>query len=194
MNQHRRRRHPGKEQRAATATAEPLPDADFRAAVADARPLQRERRAALGARKPPPRARFTLAARREVLDESLRADPEVLDAEIGDTVSYRRDGVQETVLRKLRRGSYRTEAELDLHGLTVEAARAELRAFLAEARLRQLRSLRIVHGKGLRSGHRGPVVKAMTVGLLRRFDAVLAFCSARHVDGGTGAVYVLLSS
>ena len=193
MSHHPRRREPKKDQRA-TAKAEAQPDADFRAAVADARPLQHEPRVTRGARKPAPRARFTIAARRELLEESLRADPEVLDAEIGDTVSFRRDGVQEAVLRKLRRGSYRTEAELDLHGLNVDAARAELRAFLAEARMRQLRSLRIVHGKGLRSGHRGPVVKVMTVGLLRRFDAVLAFCSARHVDGGTGAVYVLLSA
>ncbi len=191
---HQQRRRESKKNLRTSAMVEPQPDADFRAAVADARPLQHERRVTRGARKPAPRARFTLAARRELLEESLRADPEVLDAEIGDTVSFRRDGVQETVLRKLRRGSYRTEAELDLHGLNVDAARTELRAFLAEARGRQLRSLRIVHGKGLRSGHRGPVVKVMTVGLLRRFDRVLAFCSARHVDGGTGALYVLLST
>jgi DNA-nicking Smr family endonuclease len=168
-------------------------DADFRAAVADARPLRHEPRASAAARKPVPRARFARAARRELLAESLSADPEVLDAEVGDTVSFRRPGVQDAVLRRLRRGHYRCEAEIDLHGLNVETARAELKAFLLEARQRRLRSLRIVHGKGLRSGHKGPVVKAMTVSLLRRFDAVTAFCSARHVDGGTGAVYVLLT-
>lgn len=188
-----RHRRESKSQSSAAKTVVVQADAEFRAAVADARPLQLERRVSVAARKPPPRARFTLAARRDILVESLQADPEMLDAEIGDTVSFRRDGVQDAVLRKLRRGQYRTEAEIDLHGLRVDAARAELRAFLAEARFRQLRSLRIVHGKGLRSGHRGPVVKAMTISLLRRFDAVLAFCSARHVDGGTGAVYVLLS-
>lgn len=135
-----------------------------------------------------------MAARRELLAESLSTDPEVMDAEIGDTVSYKRSGVQDNVLRKLRRGQYRIESEIDLHGLNLETARSELKAFLLEARMRQLRALRIVHGKGLRSGHRGPVVKMMTLSLLRRFDAVLAFCSARHVDGGTGAVYVLLSA
>ncbi len=189
------RHHRDTKPRAPTAkTVVAQVDAEFRAAVSDARPLNWERRASTAAPKPPPRARFTLAAKREILAESLHADPEVLDAEVGDTVSFRRDGVQDAVLRKLRRGQYRTEAELDLHGLRVEAARAELRAFLAEARFRQLRSLRIVHGKGLRSGQRGPVVKVMTLSLLRRFDAVQAFCSARHVDGGTGAVYVLLSA
>ena len=193
MSHPRRRRGPPTKPLPAIAPA-PALDAEFRAAVADARPLQLERRVVAGARKPSPRARFTLAARRELLEESLHMDPEVLDAEIGDTVSFKRAGVQDAVLRKLRRGLYRCEAEIDLHGMNLEAARRELRAFLAEARVRQLRSLRIVHGKGLRSGQRGPVVKAMTVTLLRRFDAVLAFCSARHVDGGTGAVYVLLSN
>lgn len=191
MNQHRRRRH---HPLSRAAAAPPAPDPEFRLAVADAKPLKLDKRVTARLHKPPASARFTAAARREMLAESLALDPEAMDAEIGDTVSFKRSGVQDSVVRKLRRGQYRIESELDLHGLNLEAARSELRAFLMEARMRQLRALRIVHGKGLRSGHRGPVVKVMTLSLLRRFDAVLAFCSARHVDGGTGAVYVLLTS
>jgi DNA-nicking Smr family endonuclease len=191
VNQHRRRR---RRPPSPAVAAQPGPDPEFRSAVADARPLALERRVTTKPHKPPASARFTAAARREMLAESLALDPEAMDAEIGDTVSFKRPGVQDNVLRKLRRGQYRIESELDLHGMNLEAARGELRAFLMEARLRQLRALRIVHGKGLRSGHRGPVVKVMTLSLLRRFDAVLAFCSARHVDGGTGAVYVLLTA
>ena len=170
-------------------------DADFRAAVANTRPLIVEPRVpAATARKPPPRARFSAAARKDILRESLEADPEVMDAEVGDSVSFRRSGVPDSVLRKLRRGQYRLEGEIDLHGLTALAARSELQAFLTAALVRRLRCLRIVHGKGLRSGQRGPVLKNLTVALLRRIDAVQAFCSARHVDGGTGAVYVLLTA
>ena len=93
------------------------------------------------------------------------------------------------VVRRLRRGEYRVESEIDLHGLTVVEARAQLRAFLAEATARRLRCVRIVHGKGLRSGQRGPVIKQTVNALLRRVGAVIAFSSARQV---AGAVYVLL--
>ncbi|MCS6946469.1 MAG: Smr/MutS family endonuclease [Steroidobacteraceae bacterium] len=139
------------------------------------------------------RARFTAAARREILELSLATDPAILDAEIGDTVSYRRAGVQPAVVRKLRRGEYRIEAQIDLHGLSAGDARAALRRFLAEALARRLRSVRIVHGKGLRSGQRGPVIKRQTLAMLQQISAVQAYCSARAVDGGTGALYVLLA-
>ena len=98
----------------------------------------------------------------------------------------------ETVLRRLRRGQYRVEDEIDLHGLTVQEASEQLSAFLRAARARQLRCVRIIHGKGLRSGTRGPVLKNTVNALLRRCDPVLAFASARPVAGGTGAALVLL--
>jgi DNA-nicking Smr family endonuclease len=84
------------------------------------------------------------------------------------------------------------QRELDLHGLTVVEAKAVLRRFLIRALEEQVRCVRIIHGKGLRSGHRGPVLKSTVAAVLRRTGAVLAFVSARPVDGGTGAVYVLL--
>ena len=102
-------------------------------------------------------------------------------------------GVQPAVGRRLRRGEYRVEREIDLHGLTVAEAKQALRGFLIEALERGVRCVRIVHGKGLRSGHRGPVLKATVSAVLRRSGAVLAYVSARPADGGTGAVYVLLS-
>lgn len=170
----------------------------FREAVRDVKPL------ASGARteEPPsarPRrtraaARFTRADRLAVLEESLRA--EVIDPELasGEELVFHRAGVQPSVLRKLRRGDYRVQGEIDLHGFTVTEAKQELREFLAQALLRQWRCVRIIHGKGLRSGHRGPVLKGMVGAMLRKVGPVLAYVSARQVDGGTGAVYVLLSS
>jgi DNA-nicking Smr family endonuclease len=142
--------------------------------------------------KPRPRARFARLDDLEVLRESLDAHTAELYGEAGDTLTFRRPGVQDSVLRKLRRGQYRVEAELDLHGLTVAQAKEALRDFLEGMFRAQARCVRIVHGKGLRSGHRGPVLKNAVNALLQRTDAVLAFCSARPVDGGTGAIYVLL--
>ncbi len=83
--------------------------------------------------------------------------------------------------------------EIDLHGLTALQAREALRQFLAEAVQRGLGCVRVVHGKGLRSGPRGPVLKHAVNTWLRKVDAVLAFVSAPRRDGGTGAVYVLLA-
>jgi len=114
------------------------------------------------------------------------------DIEYGETLTYLRPGIQQSVLRKLRRGQYSIGGSLDLHGMTVDEARAAISVFLAEQRLGPRRCVRIVHGKGNRSAHRGPVLKRMVNRWLPQRDDVLAFCSALPHDGGTGAVYVLL--
>jgi len=140
------------------------------------------------------RARFARADRAAVLKESLAgtgADPELTS---GEELVFLRPQVQPVVLRKLRRGEFRVQREIDLHGLTVAQAKAALREFLVRAIEAQVRCVRIIHGKGLRSGHRGPVLKAAVNAVLRRTGAVLAYVSARPVDGGTGAVYVLLAT
>ena len=164
----------------------------FQEAVRGARPLSHAPRAS-HRKRPPPRARFRRADQAAVLEESLTLSAAELEVEFGDELSFRRPGVQDTVMRKLRRGQYRVEGELDLHGLIVDQAREALREFLARAIARHLRCVRIVHGKGLGSGPRGPVLKKAVNLILRKTGAVVAFCSARPVDGGTGAIYVLLS-
>lgn len=165
----------------------------FREAVRGVRPLR--------ARPPPPRkpkirprARFTRADRAAVLRESL--DPHETDPEqlTGEALAFHRPQIPAAVLRRLRRGDYHMQREIDLHGMTVAEAKLALREFLVSALEQHVRCVRIVHGKGLRSGHRGPVLKAAVSAVLRRSGAVLAFVSARRVDGGTGAVYVLLST
>jgi DNA-nicking Smr family endonuclease len=166
----------------------------FRNAVADVKPLAQRPRAPLVRRKPPARALFTAADRAMVLVESLQGlgVDELLDS--GDEIQFRREGVQDRVLRKLKRGEYRVEDVCDLHGLRVDEAKAALREFLAEALARRLRCVRIIHGKGHGSGNRGPVLKNAVNLVLRKTAPVLAFTSARRVDGGTGAINVLLAS
>ncbi|MGH8503098.1 MAG: Smr/MutS family protein, partial [Gammaproteobacteria bacterium] len=112
----------------------------------------------------------------------------------GDALQYCRPGVRKTVMRKLKKGQYRVGAELDLHGLSARSAQAALTGFIQDARAADTRCVRIIHGKGRRSSNRGPVIKPLAGAWLRRREDVLAFCSARPVDGGTGALYVLLKA
>ena len=164
----------------------------FRQAMRGVRPLSTSARATPARKRKPARARFARAERAAVLIESLGPVDVQLDIQPGDTLQFRRPGVPETLLRQLRRGAIRVEAEVDLHGLTLEAGKAQLRAFLRTALAERHRCLRIVHGKGLRSGARGPVLKMAVNELLRRSDAVLAFSSAGIRGGGSGATLVLL--
>jgi DNA-nicking Smr family endonuclease len=165
----------------------------FRDAMRDVKPLARRSSATLAKRKPPARARFTAADRAAVLVESLQGlDGEISDT--GDEIYFRRDGVQDGLMRRLKRGEYRIEDVCDLHGLRVDEAKSHLREFLAVALARGLRCVRIIHGKGKGSGPRGPVLKTAVNMILRKTGPVLAFTSARRVDGGTGAINVLLSA
>jgi DNA-nicking Smr family endonuclease len=127
------------------------------------------------------------------LEQSMsdRCDPEwLLDTD--DHLSFRRRGVGADVVRKLRRGVWAIQAQVDLHGLRRDAARAHLVAFLHEAARSGWRCVRIIHGKGNGSPGRESVLKAKVKGWLVQNDVVLAFAQARAVDGGHGALLALL--
>jgi DNA-nicking Smr family endonuclease len=169
----------------------------FREATRDVKPLSIPPKIDERPNKPKATARFTRADRHAVLRESLDPhlnpvliDPALLDT--GDELAFRRPGIPETLLRKLRRGYFSVDAELDLHGLTSPQARNALREFIAYELTRGSRCVRVIHGKGLGSGPRGPVLKNVVNIWLRRTEVVVAFGSARPLDGGSGAVYVLL--
>ena len=163
----------------------------FRDAVADAKPLAGDPRAPK-IKKKPPRARFRRDEEQEVLRDSMEADFDPREIHSEDALRFHRQSVGKRTMRKLSRGSFAVQDELDLHGMTVEEAQVALENFIGDATLRGFTCVRIVHGKGLGSGARGPVLKRKVASLLRRWQQVLAFVSARQVDGGTGAVYVLL--
>lgn len=130
---------------------------------------------------------------REVILESMQ-DPTHWDedTENGEDVSYVRPGLSRQTLRRLRRGDWHIQAELDLHGLTKVEAKHELAEFLHECKRRGGRCIRIIHGKGLRSPNKEPVLKHHVRHWLTQRDEVLAYVSARPADGGGGAVVVLL--
>ena len=128
----------------------------------------------------------------QILSDMLSEAFDPAELETGEELLFIRGGMQPKSLRRLRRGQFSVEAELDMHGMTVAVARQELADFLTECRRRRARCIRVIHGKGNGSRHRRPVLKHKLNHWLRQRDEVLAFCSARGVDGGTGAVYVLL--
>jgi DNA-nicking Smr family endonuclease len=178
------------------AKAEPdTADANaFRAAVRDVKPLLQDPSAA-GLATPKPRARPRKPAQgaADHLDElmPLVGAPPVDDMGSA-SLSFQRAGVRSQVMRRLRRGLYPTEDELDLHGFSQTTARDQLAAFIARSRDSGRRCVRVIHGKGYRSGARGPILKSAVDLWLRRHIDVMAFTSARAIDGGTGAVYVLI--
>lgn len=163
----------------------------FRDTVGPVSHIDAGKRRAPARRMPSARPAMREADERAVIGELLDLPPPDR-VETGDDLFHRREGVQLAVMRKLRRGHYRCQAEIDLHGMVVSVARHCLAVFLRDALDRNYRCIRVVHGKGLRSGNRGPVLKTKVAGWLRQRDEVLAYCSARENDGGTGAVYVLL--
>ncbi|MEJ0005588.1 MAG: Smr/MutS family protein [Steroidobacteraceae bacterium] len=165
----------------------------FREALRGVKPLAHAARVVTDRPKPRARARFARAARGTVLEELPHDGADEPELTAADPSRFARPGVPAATLQKLRRGQYRVQAELDLHGLTQAAANVLLQEFLSAALQHNARVLRIVHGKGLRSGARGPVLRQLVNSVLRRTAQVQAFASARQADGGTGALYVLLA-
>jgi DNA-nicking Smr family endonuclease len=176
----------------------PKPDehdrALFREATRGVKPLRPPQRVTGAAPQARIRPRFARAEPLPVLEEPLHGWPDEPLPAPGDATCFARPGVPATTLRKLRRGQYRIQGQLDLHGLTVTEAKVQLREFLRACLARHAQCVRIVHGKGLRSGANGPVLRQLVNNALRHTAQVLAFSSARPVDGGTGALYVLLET
>lgn len=142
---------------------------------------------------PPPVPRQRHADERAVMREALS---DAFDAETllhtDEHLSFRRPGLGPDVVRRLRRGEWAIQAELDLHGLRTDEARDRLGAFVREAHRQGLRCVRVVHGKGLGSPGKTPVLKGRVHGWLVQKSEVLAFVQARPADGGAGALIVLL--
>jgi DNA-nicking Smr family endonuclease len=167
----------------------------FQASLADVTPLPRLNRAQHAKPRPHPVAAQRERDERAALAESLHIEsPWDSGFETGEELTFLRPGLPSLTLRKLRRGHWVIQDEIDLHGLTSPEARALLSAFLNDCMRRGARCVRVVHGKGLRSKNREPVLKHKVARWLAQRDDVLAFCQARRTEGGSGAAVVLLKS
>lgn len=166
----------------------------FRHAVRDVAPLTPSDKIAYTTRQlPQPIPRQILRPEQTAPEDSL-SDHISMEIEAGDEWSFLRPGVSRQTLRRLRRGHWPMQAQLDLHGFTRDEARLELVTFLNDSNQRGFRCVRVIHGKGLSSKHGEPVLKARIGSWLSQREDVLAFCQAKPEDGGSGAVLVLLKT
>lgn len=171
-----------------------LSDADralFRDAVGDVRSVNNDK-APISGSKPKARVRSSENDDKSVMDSLLDELGDVDFLETGEHLSYTAPGVQNSVLRKLKSGKYAVQAEIDLHGMTLREAKAELGPFLKACQQRRLLCVRIIHGKGRKHADKTPKLKPAVSQWLQSNKNILACCSARANDGGTGAAYALL--
>ena len=170
----------------------------FAAAVGEVIPLTAAPRSTSRRPSPAPHPHQRQADEAEALQASRAAlNPSPMSWDVGldieSSQSFVRAGLNPDLLRKLRRGEWVVQGSLDLHQHTQDQARAALTEFLADARRQGWRCVRIIHGKGLSSPNREPVLKARVRKWLQLRDEVLAYCEPRPHAGGGGAVVVLLS-
>jgi len=161
----------------------------FRDAMSNVTPLAPTDKIILSAIHPPP---IPLQFQSDHSTPHDALSDHVRPMEPGDEWAFLRPGVSRQTLRRLRRGYWKIEAQLDLHGLTREEARLALAAFMDASGESGKRCLRVIHGKGFGSRNREPVLKSRIGGWLLQREDVLAFCQANPAEGGSGAVLVLL--
>lgn len=165
----------------------------FALAVGRVLPLKSSPRAQHPTRPPEPVAAQQRLDDQAALRESMSDGFDVTSLlDTDDALSFRRTGIGTDVTAKLRRGDWAIQRQIDLHGLRRDDARDALGAFIREAHKHGLRCVRVVHGKGLGSPGKTPVLKARVQSWLVQKNEVLAFVQARPADGGAGALVVLL--
>ncbi len=175
------------------------PAAALERAFADVKPLPPANRARRTNAKPSPQPAQRLADEAAALDASkFGHEPSPASWDIGQEQdahqSFVRNGLGSDVLTKLRRGHWVVQSEIDLHGMTTTEAHDALADFLDDARTQGWRCVRVIHGKGLSSPNREPVLKGKVRRWLAHWDDVLAYCEAQRHAGGSGAVLVLLKA
>jgi DNA-nicking Smr family endonuclease len=184
------------EAEAARAAQRALEEADlFRHSIGQVAPLPSSDKLSHALPRPSALARQHLADEQAALMESISDEftyDTLLDTD--ETLSFARSSIGNDTLRKLRRGHWVIQRELDLHGLRTDQAREALGEFLRDVRRHGMRCVRIIHGKGLGSVNREPVLKGKVRNWLIQKDEVLAFCQATPAEGGSGALMVLLKS
>jgi DNA-nicking Smr family endonuclease len=181
--------------RAAAARTARAGQSLFARAVGPVQPLRAHGRVVHAPAAPPPlprqRQRDEQAVLREALSDEFDASTLL---QVDEHLSFRRPGIGPDVAARLRRGHWAVQGQIDLHGLRRDEAREALAAFLRDARRAGLRCVRVVHGKGLGSPGRAPVLKGKVHGWLVQKQEVLAFVQAKPLEGGAGALLVLLAA
>lgn len=193
FSQERARREAEQKQAEAAARRQAAEADVFRQAVGQVQPLRANERILAARPKPSPLPVQSLRDEQEALRSSLSDDFVPLNLlEADGALSFQRPGIGNDVLRKLRAGHWVVQAQIDLHGLRRDEAREALAIFLRNALRRGHRCLRVIHGKGLGSPGKEPVLKNKVRHWLTQKEEVIAFVEARAHDGGSGALIILL--
>ena len=165
----------------------------FKRAVGAVKPILAKPRVSLQSEPSPPIASQQIKDDQSALRESLSDEFDVASLlDTDDALSFRRPGIGTDITKKLRKGDWSVQAQVDLHGLRREQAREHLSAFLKDSIKNGLRCIRVIHGKGLGSPGKTPVLKAKVQSWLVQKDEILAFVQAKPTQGGAGALIVLL--
>ena len=165
----------------------------FVLAAGQVRPLPDKRRVQLKKASPVPHTMQYQRDEKAVLQEAISDEFDVSTLlETDDHLSFRRPGIGTDITHKLRRGDWTIQRQLDLHGLRRDAAREALGGFIREAHKHGIRCVRVVHGKGLGSPGKAPILKNRVHSWLVQKNEVMAFVQAKPADGGAGALVVLL--
>ncbi len=166
----------------------------FARAVGAVQPLPVKERVHMKPHRPNPRPLQQDLDDQAALVESMSDEFDVSTLlDVDDQLSFRRPGIGTDITRKLRKGEWSMQGQLDLHGLRSDEARTALGQFVRDAKRMGWRCVRVVHGKGLGSPGKEPVLKAKVQRWLVQKNEVLAFVQAKPSDGGAGALVVLLA-
>jgi len=189
---------PASPKRALAAAKHADADVDLARAFADVKRLPASNRVTGARPRPAPVPRQRIADERNALEMSkYGSEPAPQTWDIGQELegeqTFLRRGLGTDVLTGLRRGRWVVQGDIDLHGMTTDESHDALADFLVEARTRGLRCVRVIHGKGLTSPNKEPVLKGKVRRWLAHWDDVLAYCEAPRHAGGGGAVVVLLT-
>ncbi len=165
----------------------------FRSSVGSVSALRERNRVQHPQKAPSPIPVQTQLNDKAVLEASLSDEFDVENLlDIDETMSFRRPGIGEDVIKKLRRGEWVPQDKVDLHGLRSDEAREALANFLRRCVRNGVRCVRVIHGKGIGSPDKLPVLKGKVRSWLVQKEEVIAFVQARESQGGAGALMVLL--
>ena len=167
----------------------------FREAVRNVKPLKiKSKTIDTSSKKPKPKpiARKSIDDERQVLLDTLSDSYIFEDAESEEGLLFLRSGHSPEILKKLKKGYWVVQASIDLHGMISQEAKSYIVDFIQDWKKRHIRCIRIIHGKGIGSKNKEPVLRNKVKNWLAQKDEVIAYAQAPKHDGGSGAVIVLL--
>jgi|TARA_B110000238_G_scaffold37242_1_gene39086 DNA-nicking Smr family endonuclease len=165
----------------------------FQEAVKNVKPLKiKSKTIEASASKPKPIAKKLIEDEKRVLLDSISDDYIYDNIESEDGLLYLRHGHSPDILNKLKKGYWVVQGSIDLHGMISQEAKSYIVDYIQECKKRHVRCIRIIHGKGIGSKNKEPVLRNKVKNWLVQKDEVIAYAQAPRYDGGSGAVIVLL--